>query len=54
MVDEYYEDIVNVLNTRREPEGYTIAQKNPLVVKFADYQSIVFELHKMGRYEILC
>ena len=53
MVDNYYEQIVQFLETIKTPEGLTISHKKQLVDKAADFQLIVGNIYKVGADEIL-
>jgi hypothetical protein len=44
MVDDYFANIVEFLNTGVTPSDMTVAQKKQLVVKATNYQLIVGEL----------
>jgi hypothetical protein len=48
MVDDYFTDIVQFLSTRIAPLDTTVAQKNKLAVKAADYKLIGGSLCKLG------
>jgi len=48
MVDDYFVDIVEFLNTGMDPSKMTIVQKKQLVVKVVDYQLIAGNLYKLG------
>jgi len=53
MVDDYFVDIVQFLNTGVAPIEYTIAHKKKLVGKATDYQLIAGQLYKLELDEIL-
>jgi hypothetical protein len=53
MVDEYFSNIVQFLNTGMAPSEMTVAQKKQLVVKATDYQLIAGNLYKIGANGIL-
>ena len=48
MVDDYFTEIVEFLNTSVAPSGMTVAKKKQLVVKEIDYQLIAGKLYKLG------
>jgi hypothetical protein len=53
MVDDYFLDIIQFLNTGMAPSEMIVAQKKQLVVKETDYQLIAGNLYKMGADGIL-
>jgi len=53
MVDGYFEDIVEYLDTCMAPSHFIVAQKKQLVMRASDYQLIVGQLYKLGPDEIL-
>jgi hypothetical protein len=53
VVDEYFADIIEYLNTGSVLEEFSTAQKKNLVFKAASCQLIARHLYKMGTYSIL-
>jgi hypothetical protein len=53
IVDDYFADIVEFLNTGATPSNMTIAQKKQLVVRETYYQLISGNLYKLGEDGIL-
>jgi hypothetical protein len=53
MVDDYFSDIVQFLNTGMAPSEMIVAKKKQLVVKATNYQLIAGNLYKMGADGIL-
>jgi hypothetical protein len=53
MVDDYFTNIVEFLNTGVAPSDMTVAQKKQLVVKATNYQLIAGNLYKLGEDGIL-
>eukprot|EP00253_Pinus_taeda_P009359 PITA_09359 len=53
VVDGHFEDIIHILMIVTSPEGYTIQQKNELVVCALDFSVIAGHPYKMGTNEIL-
>jgi len=52
-MDGHSEDIIHFLMTSFAPEGYTVYQKQELVVCATDFSVIVEQLYKMGIDKIL-
>jgi hypothetical protein len=53
MVDDYFTNIVEFLNTGATPSEHDIAQKKQLVVRVTNYQLIAGTLYKLGADGIL-
>lgn len=53
VTDEHFEKIIQFLSTNTSLEGYTMQQKEGLVVKVENFFITIGNLYKMGSDEIL-